>query len=123
MDKIKFNDGTFYEINDGASLGRIEIPAASEGIGGIVDTLCSKDNLDEIQFLTDDDVSGEYTDMKLTNPVCHIEQAKSGVVIVFGLEEKTDIEKRLDDLEDGQETQDGAIADLGEAVSEIVEGE
>jgi hypothetical protein len=123
MDKIKFNDGTFYEINDGASLGRIEIPAASEEIGGIVDTLCSKDNLDEIQFLTDDDVSGEYTDMKLTNPVCHIEQAESGVVIVFGLEEKSDIEKRLDDLEDGQETQDGAIADLGEAVSEIVEGE
>jgi hypothetical protein len=61
--------------------------------------------------------------MKLTNPVCHIEQAESGVVIVFGLEEKSDIEKRLDDLEDGQETQDGAIADLGEAVSEIVEGE
>ena len=41
----------------------------------------------------------------------------------FSFREKTDTEKRLDALEEGQEVQDEAINDLGTATSELAEKE
>ena len=48
---------------------------------------------------------------------------KDGTVITtYCLREKTDMEKRLDNVEAGQAIQDGAIADLGE-VSSLLAGQ
>ena len=44
-----------------------------------------------------------------------------GVLVVISLREKTAVELRLDALEESQETQDGAIADIGQALSDMVE--
>ena len=44
------------------------------------------------------------------------------VEATFSLREKTELEKRLDAIEEGQSIQDGAIADLGEVVSTMAEG-
>jgi hypothetical protein len=42
-------------------------------------------------------------------------------MVVISLREKTAVELRLYALEESQETQDGAIADIGQALSDIVE--
>ena len=123
MNKIKFSNGTTYDINEGASLGRIEIPTTLDGISGIVSTLTESGNLDCVQFLSGDQVTGNYEGMVLTNPVCHIETIGDTVTVVVAIREKTDVEKRLEALEAGQEIQDGAIGDLGVVVSELSGGE
>lgn len=123
MSKIKFSNGTTYEINEGASLGRIEIPATLDGISGIVSTLTESGNLDSVQFLSGEQVTGNYEGMILQNPVCHIETIGDTVTVVVAIREKTDVEKRLEALEAGQEIQDGAIGELGEVVSEMAGGE
>ena len=123
MNKIKFSNGTTYDINEGASLGRIEIPTTLDGISGIVSTISESGNLDTVQFLNGEQVTGNYEDMVLTNPVCHIETSGDAVTVVIAIREKTDVEKRLEALEAGQEIQDGAIGDLGEVVSELAGGE
>ena len=63
---------------------------------------------------------GHYTDLVLKSTIVSFEA--DGVKAVFDLEEKTDIEKRLDALEAGQDIQDGAIEDLGLATSTLAEG-
>ena len=47
--------------------------------------------------------------------------ADKTVVTTYNLREKTDVEKRLDNVEAGQAIQDGAIADLGEVSSLLAE--
>lgn len=53
------------------------------------------------------------------------EETINGYELHIHLREKTDVEiltERMDALEESQETQDGAIDDLGMAVSELMEG-
>ena len=56
--------------------------------------------------------------MKLENPlftdVDYTEDKK--VMAAFGIREKTEVEKRLDSIEAGQQIQDGAILDLASVV-------
>lgn len=123
MNKIKFTNGTTYEINDGASLSRIEIPTILDGIPGIISTLGESGNLNSVQFLSGEQVTGNYPDMMLKDPLCHIEASGDAVTVVIAIREKTEIEKRLEVLEAGQEIQDGAIGELGEVVSMMAGGE
>ena len=51
-----------------------------------------------------------------------VEQKEDGVLVSFNLVDVDMVSKRLEALELQQEVQDGAITDLGEAVSLIVEG-
>ena len=44
------------------------------------------------------------------------------MVVTISLREKTDIEKRLDALEESQQIQDGAIEDIGMVLSDMAEG-
>ena len=44
------------------------------------------------------------------------------MVSVIAFREKTELEKRVDAIERGQEIQNGALEDLGQVVSEIAEG-
>ena len=55
---------------------------------------------------------GNYTDLVL-QPGSWEEKA-DGLYITISLREKTDLEKRLDKVESGQEVQDGAIAELAQ---------
>lgn len=121
--KIKFNDETILTINEGASLSRIEVPVQGVTTDAIIMVINTKNNLNSVQFLNDnDEVVGNYTDMKMETP-CSVEIMEGETVVVFGMVEKSDIEKRLDAIESGQEIQDGAISELAEVVSEVVGGE
>ena len=87
-------------------------------------------NVAHIQTTTDEDVPvGEYFNLVINSteivPVYEDEETISQYELHIHLREKTDIEilsERMDALEESQEIQDGAIDDLGGAVSELMEG-
>ena len=75
-------------------------------------------NLATVQYKSNDQITGEYKDMKLEIPlfreVGYADDKK--VVATFTIREKTETEKRLDKLEKGQAVQDGAILELAGVV-------
>ena len=125
MEKLVLTDNTELEIMDGASLDYIRIQtdnfAALDQIAG---ALKKEGNLAQVQFKTDDEVTGEYEDLYLERPMFQeADMTPDGnVVSVIAFREKTELEKRVDAIERGQEIQNGALEDLGQVVSEIAEG-
>lgn len=119
MEKIIFADKTALAIEEGASLGAIGfIVDDFAALGTVAEMLAKKGNLDSIQFESNENVTGEYTDMKLVAPLFReVDITTDGKVrAVFAIREKTETEKRLDALETSQDVQDGAIMDLAELV-------
>ena len=125
MEKLVLTDNTELEIMDGASLDYIRIQtdnfAALDQIAG---ARKKEGNLGKVQFKTDDEVTGEYEDLNLERPMFQeADMTPDGnVVSVIAFREKTELEKRVDAIERGQEIQNGALEDLGQVVSEIAEG-
>ena len=125
MEKMILSDNTEIEIKEGASIWDITAVANDfTALGTIAEALKKDKNLEKVQFKTNDEVTGEYTDMILETPLFrNVDIDNDGKVVAnFSLREKTDIEKRLDAIEAGQTLQDGAIRDLGDVVSTIAEG-
>ena len=125
MEKMILSDNTEIEIKEGASIWDITAVANDfTALGTIAEALKKDKNLETVQFKTNDEVTGEYTDMILETPLFRdVDIDNDGKVVAnFSLREKTDIEKRLDAIEAGQTLQDGAIRDLGDVVSTIAEG-
>lgn len=123
MDYIKLTDGTQFTIEDGASLDRIIHIAETEADATAVCAAVTPANLFHVEFYNEDAEQpyGVFDDLTLNAPPTRHDE-DGAVVVTISLREKTDIEKRLDALEESQEVQDGAIEDLGLAVSDIVEG-
>ena len=125
MEKLVLTDNTELEIMDGASLDYIRIQtdnfAALDQIAG---ALKKEGNLAKVQFKTADEVTGEYEDLYMERPMFQeADMTPDGnVVSVIAFREKTELEKRVDAIERGQEIQNGALEDLGQVVSEIAEG-
>ena len=124
MDKIILKDKTEFEIADGASLGNIQIKAENfDAVKTITDAF-SADNLQEVTFKHNNEVSGKYTDLKCDGFTYAPNTDEAGkedgtYTVTIRLRTKTDIEKRLDALEAGQatlqqghESNAGAIEDL-----------
>ena len=124
MEKLILADKTEIEIKAGAGLPEITAVVTDfTALGTLADAITKTDNLKEIQFKSDDMVTGEYSDLKLLTPLFkNVDYDGGKVVATFGLREKTETERRLDALEAGQTIQDGAIRDLGDVVSVIAEG-
>ena len=88
-------------------------------------------NVSHIYTTTDEDVPvGEYFDLVINSteiaPVYDEEEVVTGYELHIHLREKSAVEMladRVEALEESQETQDGAIDDLGEAVSILFEEE
>ena len=124
MSYIKLADGAQYLIEDGASLDHIEHIAADEAAALAVCTKLTPENLAHVEFATapDDEPHGVYENLALIEPPTRRDTEDGKVLVTIRLREKTDLELRVDALEESQATQDGAIEDLGLAVSDIVEG-
>ena len=124
MEKIILKDNTEIEIKPGASIGSITAVVTDfASLGAVAEALTVPGNLDTVQFRVDENVTGEYTNMRLETPLFRAVDIVDGhVEATFAIREKTETEKRLDALESGQEVQDGAITDLGDVVSMIAEG-
>ena len=104
INKIVLKDGTTYEIAEGTGIQKIVISLnAYDEVEGIEKAFSKTGNLETVKFLSDDNVRTE--DEK--------------VIIEIGLREMTDMEVMIDKIQKEQEIQDAAIADLGDAVSDI----
>lgn len=124
-DKLILKNGKEIEIEEGSSLGAISVVSATKSaMVKTWDTLTSA-NLKDIKIQTADGTEvGKYTDIVLDNETSTV-QSDGSILTVYHLRAKTEIEllkEEIAELRAGQEVQDGAISDLGEAVSEIAGG-
>lgn len=120
-DKMILKDNTTIELEAGAYLQNIQVVAADRA--GMVATWekMTADNLSSVQIQTGDGLTvGTYTDLVLVSETSTVSPDGS-VLTSYRLREKTDEEKRLDALEEGQTVQDGAISDLGSATSALAD--
>ena len=124
MPYIKLADSTQIPVEDGASLDHIEHIAKDETSALAVCAKFTPENLTHVEFATapDDEPHGVYENLALIEPPTRQDTEGGKVLVTIRLREKTDLELRVDALEESQATQDGAIEDLGLAVSDIVEG-
>lgn len=117
MDKIILKDQTSFEIADGASLGNIQIQSKNfDGIKTITDTF-AENNIAEVTFKHNDEVSGKYTDLKSDGftymPNVGEDGAEDGTyTVTVRLRTKTEMEKAIDELKAGHEANAEAIQEL-----------
>lgn len=122
-DKLILKDGSTIELEVGASLTALQVICQSADDVIPLWKRLTQENLQEVTVKNGADlIVGVYAGMVLTEPHIQATEQEDGTVkVLFGLREKTAEEKRLDALEEGQATQDGAIKDLGEATSDLAE--
>ena len=122
MDKLKFVDGTIIDIEEGASLGEVTHIATNEANAMYVCGKVTAENVASLQFLHGDAVTGDYQNVVIAAPTTREDGEGETVIVRMHFREKTDVELRLDALEDGQTVQDGAIEDIGAVLSDMAEG-
>ena len=122
MDYIKLTDGTQVTIEDSASLDRIIHISDTEADAVAVCAAVTAENIAHVEFYNEgaEQPYGVYDDLALNAPPTRHDD-NGAVVVTISLREKTDLEKRVDALEESQEIQDGAIEDVGSALSDIAE--
>lgn len=121
-DKLILRDGAAIELEAGASLGAIQVSASDQSAMLQIWEKLTEGNLAEVNIQNGSGLTvGIYKNLVLVSETSIVK--KDGTVITtYCLREKTDMEKRLDNVEAGQAIQDGAIADLGE-VSSLLAGQ
>ena len=122
MEKMILKDKTELEIMEGAALNSITAIASDwAALGVVAEALRKSGNLDEVQFKTDETVTGEYRNMKLESPLFSaVDIAEDGKIhATFGIRQKTEMELAIEQLQRqqaemnaSQEIQDGAIMEL-----------
>lgn len=123
-DKLILNNQTEIEIESVSSLSDIRV--ISETKYDMISTwdMLTEENLKEARIQNGDGVTvGRYSNLVLDSETSSI-QNDGTILTSFHLREKTEVEllrERVEQLENGQDVQDGAIADLGEAVSGLAE--
>ena len=120
-DKLILMDGAAIELEAGASLGAIQVSASDRSAMLQIWEKLTEGNLAEVNIQNGSGLTvGIYKNLVLVSETSIVK--KDGTVITtYCLREKTDMEKRLDNVEAGQAIQDGAIADLGEVSSLLAE--
>lgn len=122
MDKIILKNKTEFEIADGASLGNIQIQSKDfNGIKSITDAF-SEENISKVTFTHNDQTSGEYENLKYEGfsymPNMGEDGAEDGTyTVTVSLRTKTEMEKAIDELKAGHESNAGAIQDLADMVA------
>ena len=117
MDKIILKDQTSFEIADGASLGNIQIKAENfDAIKTITDAF-AENNLAEVTFTHNNEVSGKYTDLKSDGFTYAPNTDEAGkedgtYTVTIRLRTKTEMEKAIDELKAGHEANAEAIEEL-----------
>lgn len=116
MDKIILANKTEFEIADGASLGNIQIQAENfDAVKTITDAF-TEANLKEVTFIHNDTESGRYTDLK-PNGFTYVSSENKTYTVTIRLRTKTELEKVIDELKAGHESNAGAIQDLADIVA------
>ena len=110
-DLLKLTDGTTIEIEDGARLGFIIHISETEADALNVCKAITPANVRHVEFMKPDDTEpyGVYDDIVLKATPTRSINEDGTITVVISLREKTDTEKRLDVLDESQETQNEAI--------------
>lgn len=122
MDKIILKNKTELEIAEGASLGNIQIQSKDfDGIKTITDAF-SSENISKVTFTHNDQTSGEYENLKYEGfsymPNMGEDGTEDGTyTVTVNLRTKTEMEKAIDELKAGHESNAGAIQDLADMVA------
>lgn len=120
-DKLILKNGTEIEIESASSLSDVRVVSETKYDMISVWDVMTKENLSEVQIQKADGLTiGKYENLVFESETSVV-QNDNTILTSFHLREKTDIEKRLDNLEEGQDVQNGAISDLGEALSGLAE--
>lgn len=124
-DKLVLKDGTEVTLESSQGIGALNCLVED------VDTACklwkkfTPENLRQVTVKNSDDVTvGRYQDMVLDH-ITAADREGGTVMITFSLRNKSAVEileERIKTVESGQQTQDEAIGDLGQAVSDMAEG-
>lgn len=122
MDKLKFTDGTIIDIEDGATLSEVTHVATNEANAMYVCGKVTPENVASLQFLHGEVVTGDYQNVIIAAPTTREDGENGAVIVRMHFREKTDLEIRVDALEESQDVQDGAIEDIGLVLSDIAEG-
>lgn len=113
MGKLVLKDKTEIAIKEGASLNSITaVVEQFKDLDPIASAILKEGNLDTVQFKSEENITGNYTDMRLEYPLFQVNVVNEKVEATFAIREKTEEEKRLDSLEKGQSVQDGAIMEM-----------
>ena len=122
MDKIILKNKTEFEIAEGASLCNIQIQSKDfNGIKSITDAF-SEENISKVTFTHNDQTSGEYDDLKYEGFSYVPNNGEDGTedgtyTVTVSLRTKTEMEKAIDELKAGHESNAGAIQDLADMVA------
>lgn len=119
MDKIKLVDGTTIDIEDGASLADITHIATNEAGAMFVCGKVTPENVTHLDFLHGEAVTGSYDHIIIAAPTTREDGENGAIIVRMHFREKTDLEKRVDALEQSQDVQDGAIEDIGMVLSDM----
>lgn len=122
MDKLKFMDGTIIDIEDGAALDDIMYIASNEANAMFVCSKVTAENVEHLEFFHGELLTGQYDNVIIAAPTTREDGEEGAVIVRMHFREKTELELRVDALEESQEVQDGAIEDIGAVLSDIVEG-
>lgn len=114
MDKMILADKTELVIKEGAAIGSATTVVDDfTALGTVAAALTKAGNLESVKFSTDDSVTGEYTGMKLESPLFTAVDLVGGKVeATFGIREKTELEKRVDSLEERADVTEGALQEV-----------
>lgn len=122
MEILKLYDGTTISLEEGASLAEMRHIAANETAALAVCNAITTENLRHVEFSMDgNEPHGIYENLIADHAPTRQNLDEGGVLVVISLREKNAVELRLDALEESQETQDGAIADIGQVLSDMAE--
>lgn len=110
-DKFILNDGTTIELEPGASLAGLTTVFTDWTEVAAVMPMLTEENLAGAKVQSEEGrVWTEFADVVLQPGAWEVKE--DGVHITISLREKTDMEKRMDDMESGQEIQNEAITEL-----------
>lgn len=113
-DIMKLADGSEILIEEGASLDTIRHIAETDAAAAAACALVTPANLKHVEFWGEDaeEPHGLYDDLILTGPPVRWDNDDGTVTVAIGLREKTDIERRLDALEESQDVQNEVLDTL-----------
>lgn len=127
MDKIILKDGTIIEIKESSngSSFRIHFSNPQQYLSTLAKL--TQDNLSAYQVQNSEGLTCARPENKecLTQNVVPLRSdngALIGLDVTFNITDVDMLAKAVKDLQAGQQTQDGAISDLGEAVGKLAEG-
>ena len=125
-DRLVLADGTEITLETSQGIGALQVRAESKAAACALWEKFTRENLAQVTIKkTDGETMGSYRGMILDHMTGTEDPTDGAVQVTFSLRNKTTEEILLEsiaELEAGQQTQDDAISDLGQAVSDVAEG-